>query len=637
MRFLATLILAAVACACAAHAAPPLEAYGKLPAIDLVRLSPSGERIAFIAVDGETRKLFLRKVDGDPILVSPVGTSKIRNISWAGDDYVLVSASFTFKYPMIDKWNQSSRAEIGVLLEANLKNGQVSRLLSKEQGDTFGGEAINLGARQIDGRWYDYLATDNLRMGIFIYKVDLETGAAKTMPHFQGADLDYLIDTDGRIAARAHYSESTRLWELMSGSSGVGVVVSRHSDLDRLELVGLGRSPAAALVEERGPQNDSFEEYPLAPGAKPTPLFEGLDPDSLFYDPTSELLIGAKLPRGNGALFFNPKFQQRFDAVRKGFSAYHVSLESHSSDFGRVVIKTDGGDDPGTYWLVDLTTGKAEDLMSAYPAIDQKDVAPTSIFKYRASDGLALEGVLTLPPGSSGKNLPLVVIPHGGPIGIYDWINFDFWAQAFASRGYAVFQPNYRGSGGYGAAFREAGFGQWGHKMLTDISDGVAALGAAKVIDPRRVCIAGASYGGYAALAGVTFQHGIYRCAVAVSAVTDVGAIMTMQGDSSSTASGRYVQAVFGASFGGASAIAEISPLRHAEDADAPILLIHGKDDTRVPFLHSQTMNAALASAGKSVEFLQLEGEDHFWSHEATRVQILNASVAFVQKYNPVT
>jgi dipeptidyl aminopeptidase/acylaminoacyl peptidase len=638
MRRLLALAFVAIAWAGGLRAAPPLETYGKLPAIDMVRLSPSGERIAFIAVDGETRKLFVRKIDGDAILVNTVGTSKIRDIEWAGDDFVLVVASFTFKFGNgeVDKWSYSTRQELGVVLEANLKTGEVTRLLAKDQGDTLGGAALYLGSRKLDDKWYAYLFTYNLRLGQFIYKVDLDTGADRPLPNFQGADLGYLLDTDGKIAAREHYTETTRLWSLLEGASGQGSVAERHSDFDRVSLRGLGRTPGTAVVEEIGSAADTYDEYPLAAGAKPTRLFENLQPQSFLHDPDSHLLIGAILARDDGAVFFDPKLQRRFDAVRKGFTAYHVSLESMAENLDRVVIKTDGGDDPGTYWLVDLSTGKAEDLMSAYPTIEQKDVGPTRMFQYRATDGMALEGLLTLPPASAGKNLPLVVIPHGGPIDIYDWVGFDFWAQAFASRGYAVFQPNYRGSGGYGAAFREAGMGAWGGKMLTDISDGVAALATAGVIDPRRVCVAGASYGGYAALAGVTLQHGIYRCAVAISAVTDVGNVMKAGDDSSNTASGRYNQRMFGASFAGASQIHAISPLHHAKDADAPILLIHGKDDTVVPFVHSLKMDGALTSVGKPHLFIALEGEDHFWSHEVTRRQILDASLAFVQKYDPV-
>jgi dipeptidyl aminopeptidase/acylaminoacyl peptidase len=390
-------------------------------------------------------------------------------------------------------------------------------------------------------------------------------------------------------------------------------------------------------VLQQSANADTVDEYPIAVGATPSRLFDGQEVKDFLRDPVSHLLIGATLERGRGAIFFDPVLQHHYDAARKAFPGLRMTLVSFSAGLGRMVVMTDGGDDPGTFWLIDMSTGHAEDLMSAYPSIDAKDVGPTSLFSYHAADGLALEGVLTLPLGQTSadrRRLPLVVIPHGGPMDFYDDIKFDFWPQAFASRGYAVFQPNYRGSGGYGPALREAGFGQWGRKMLSDVSDGVDALAQAGIIDPKRVCIAGASYGGYAALAAVTIQGASYRCAVSVSGVSDVGALMV--GLSNQTAHGRYTEALLGAGFAADPELQQISPLDHADRASAPILLIHGKDDTVVPFVHSLSMKGALEKAGKPVEFVPLEGEDHWWSKEATRVQILETSVAFVEKYDPV-
>jgi dipeptidyl aminopeptidase/acylaminoacyl peptidase len=620
-----------------AKAAPPIDAYGKLPAIDLVRLSPSGELIAFIAVAGEDRKLFIRKVGGDALFATEVGAAKILDLEWAGEDYVLISASVTSKYgnAFLDKWGQPGRVELGSVLVVDPNKKTIAQLLQHETTDTVGGLASSLAVRQIDGRWYDFVETYNVRLGYSVYKVDIETGASKILPGFNINDFEYVIDSNGAPVAHSRYNDSTEIWQMLEGDTAMQTIAQRRSPLNLVTMVSLGRTPGTVLVEEDGPQTDKIDEYPAQAGAAPTPLFQGAAPERYLYGRNSRLLIGGVLPRGQGAVLFDDQFQRRYDAAVKPFAGLHVSLESYAADFSRLVLKTDGKDDPGTYWLIDMTTGKADELMSAYPTIDQKEIGPTSIFKYQAGDGQNLEGVLTLPPVSSGKGLPLVVMPHGGPIDVYDWLGFDYWAQAFASRGYAVFQPNYRGSGGYGPAFRQAGYGQWGHKMLTDISDGVTALAAAGVVDKTRVCIAGASYGGYAALAGVTIQHGIYRCAVAVSPVTDVGAMMASWGDSSSTASGRTSQAILGASFSGDPGLIAISPIRHAQDADAPILLVHGKDDTTVPFVHSLSMDATLTRAGKTVEFVQLEGEDHHWSHEKTRLRILEATVEFVQKYNP--
>jgi dipeptidyl aminopeptidase/acylaminoacyl peptidase len=253
-----------------------------------------------------------------------------------------------------------------------------------------------------------------------------------------------------------------------------------------------------------------------------------------------------------------------------------------------------------------------------------------------AADGLLLRGVLTLPPAKPGNKLPLVVLPHGGPEA-RDYLGFDWWAQAFASRGYAVFQPNYRGSAGYGVAFRNAGFGEAGGKMQTDISDGVAELARQSIIDPGRVCIVGASWGGYAALAGVTLLHGTYRCAVSVAGLSDPAEFLGRTSNLVLHPSPalRYWRSYFGeyASFG--RALDAIAPAAQADHADAPILLIHGKDDAVVPIKQSEMMEAALKRAGKPVEFIRLDGEDHWLSREETRVQMLTAAVAFVQKYNP--
>jgi dipeptidyl aminopeptidase/acylaminoacyl peptidase len=274
------------------------------------------------------------------------------------------------------------------------------------------------------------------------------------------------------------------------------------------------------------------------------------------------------------------------------------------------------------------------DLQGAYPSISQAQVAPTRMYAYKASDGLALEGVLTLPLGRKPEGLPVVVMPHGGPVDIYDQISFDWWAQAFAARGYAVFQPNYRGSGGSGAALRKAGMGEWGRKMQTDITDGLNALAKDGIVDPKRACIVGASYGGYSALWGVIFQHGVYRCAASVAGVTDVGQVV-WEGSEYGSRTTRFMRKLTGGSFAGDEALRRISPVFHAEDADAPILIVQGTDDTVVGINQSRTMLHRLEEAHKPVEYVELKNDDHWLSHAGTRTQMVAATVEFVEKHNP--
>jgi dipeptidyl aminopeptidase/acylaminoacyl peptidase len=196
-----------------------------------------------------------------------------------------------------------------------------------------------------------------------------------------------------------------------------------------------------------------------------------------------------------------------------------------------------------------------------------------------------------------------------------------------------VFQPNFRGSTNRDEAFMRAGFGQWGKAMQTDISDGVAELARQGVIDPKRACIVGASYGGYAALAGVTIQQGLYKCAVAVAPVADLGSMFSEEGGTSNS-SGMLRRSLL-EEFGPRSEFDAVSPRHLAARADAPILLIHGKDDTVVPFDQSDNMAHALAAAGKPHKLVVMREEDHWLSRPATRLQMLEEAVAFVEQYNP--
>jgi dipeptidyl aminopeptidase/acylaminoacyl peptidase len=253
---------------------------------------------------------------------------------------------------------------------------------------------------------------------------------------------------------------------------------------------------------------------------------------------------------------------------------------------------------------------------------------------FKAADGTALSGYLTLPNGRTAKGLPLIVFPHGGPAA-RDEPGFGWWSQAMASRGYAVLQVNYRGSDGFGTAFLEAGYGQWGRKMQTDLSDGVRYLATEGTIDPKRVCIVGASYGGYAALAGATLDPGVYRCAVSVAGISDMRQFAAWSLRQHDVSVQRYFDRFVGAKGPTDPSLDEISPADHIGAATPPILLIHGKDDTVVPFEQSQTMADALRRAGKPVELVVLRREDHWLSHGETRLQMLQATMDFVAKNNP--
>jgi dipeptidyl aminopeptidase/acylaminoacyl peptidase len=305
---------------------------------------------------------------------------------------------------------------------------------------------------------------------------------------------------------------------------------------------------------------------------------------------------------------------------------------SWSADRTRIVVRVDGPSDGAVYQLVDMTTHQAQILGSVYKDITRIDVAPVSYTSYRAADGMVIPAYLTLPLGRPAKNLPLVVLPHGGPAAS-DGPEFDWLAQAFASRGYAVLQPQFRGSTGQGWNFLKAGFGEWGRKMQSDLSDGVRYLAGQGTIDPKRVCIVGASYGGYAALAGVTLEHGVYRCAVSVAGISDPMNMMSHHPGKGSNE--RYLERYFGVTGYNDSKLNEIAPLAHTDAVDIPILLIHGTHDSVVPYAQSQFIYDALKRDGKNVQLILLDSEDHWLSSGATRRLMLQETVKFLEANNP--
>lgn len=643
MRFTARLIvIALLGTPGIVWAAPPIETYGHLPGVERISLSPAGERFATIAVVGEQRTLMVATVAGKVLLATHVGDAKIRQIGWVGEDHVLLTLTSTFSAPL--QFLQDF--ELAAVVNIRISDKTASTIFKKSPSiaqAVFG----YFGSTQEDGHPYGYfggITYAQTKTGEFVfdrgygdlYRVDLDT--AKTTKIAKGSERNgtWALAADGALIAHSEYDRQTGVWRLYSGKDREKLLFEKVTPFYDLDLVGQGRSPGTVLIEDRTGDDDIISEMSVADG-KREQLFGQVFVDTYLSDPDTGRLLGAITKDAPYAIFFDSKLQARFDATRKAFPQLQMQVASFSRNMDRLIVKTDGANDSGTFWLVDIASGKANPIGHAYPAIRPVDVGPTSLFKYVAGDGLAIEGVLTLPPGRKAQNLPVVVMPHGGPIGISDRLGFDWWAQAYASAGYAVFQPNYRGSSDYGVEFRHAGFGQWGRKMQTDLSDGLAALAAQGLIDPKRACIVGGSYGGYAALAGVTLQHGLYRCAVSVAGPADMSLFFRWERERHGTRSAatRYWRAVTGADKDGDEALRSISPAQFARQADAPILLIHGKDDTVVPIEQSEKMATALKSAGKPVEFVTMQGEDHWLSREVTRTEMLKAAIAFVQQHNP--
>ena len=618
--------------------AAPLETYGQLPNIDNLSLSPDGEKLAYVTtVDGRRVVVIRSLADGKFLAGIKTKEQKLRDLTWADNDHLLTTLSITHAARGVE----GPRREYFMTESFSLTDHEPKALLDNV-ADSMN---VMLGAperRIIDGHTVVFLEgytfVDNKGV-LALFKVDLESGHTEIVERGNKRTEDWYLDEHGNVVATSEYDESEHQWALLvpDGRSWKQVFATTTA-IETPYVLGIGPDGTSLVFMLRDNGQIVQKQLSLSDGSWLPPLALGDDMDSVVTDPVSRRIIGTEqMATGVEYVFFDGHEQALWSSLRRAFPDENVELVSWSDDRRKVVVRVDGARDGAFYFLVDQNTHKAIPLGAVYKGISADDVATVRLTTYKAADGRTIPAYLTLPNGRPAKNLPLVVLPHGGPA-VRDTPEFDWWAQALASRGYAVLQPEFRGSDGFGWNHLAAGFGQWGRKMQSDLSDGVRALAADGTIDPKRVCIAGASYGGYAAMAGATLETGVYRCAVAVSGIADPHDFLEWRSRRERTDESRdlrYWSRFMGAEDMDDPKLTEISPLAHAANEVIPILLIHGKDDTVVPIEQSEEMERALRRAGKPVTLLELDGEDHWLSRSETRLQMLNAMVQFLETNNP--
>ena len=319
-----------------------------------------------------------------------------------------------------------------------------------------------------------------------------------------------------------------------------------------------------------------------------------------------------------------------YRGLQNAFPDEAIDFINFDQDGGELLFFVSSDRDPGTYYLLDTRTHKASKLFSVAPWIDPKQMAPRRPFEFQASDGTMLEGILTFPLHRDQKNLPMVLVPHGGPYEVRDSWYFDPDAQFLASRGYLVLQVNFRGSGGRGTAFEHAGYGQWGTGIQQDLIDGVKWAIAQHYADPNRICVYGGSFGGYSALMDVIRAPHLFKCAIGYSGVYDLQ-MMYSDSDIKSTKAGvSYLAAVIGRDSG---ALAANSPDKLADKIDVPVFLAHGEKDKRAPFAGAEAMRDALQAAHKPFEWMAVPDEGHGFYTEEDSAAFLTRMQAFLAKY----
>ncbi|HVZ30768.1 MAG TPA: prolyl oligopeptidase family serine peptidase [Asticcacaulis sp.] len=612
---------------------PPLEAYGQLPAVDQVALSPDGSHVAMVMRKGAEQMLVDYDVQSGQPKARPLGKVKLRDLIWADNQHIVIETSATTG---IDGLTYLPR-ELYTAASINTVTGKAWQLYVN-WSEYFPVVITDIDAISKDGK--GYIVAGGLTQDGYLSNLnrfDPETGQVTKLDQGENYTNSWAYGPDGKPVGRDYYRQDTHLWKLQMNVSGNWKdVLSQEEKIDTPALVGLGRDPNSVIVYfNAGDRKDHYYEL-SSQGSLIDLKADTQERVGIMHNPKTRLLAGFSYSDDwTDYDYFDPDLKALPGLVRKAFPDYRVLISAIARDNSKkIVAYSEGADDSGTYTYIDFATGQTQQLGLAYPNIPPEWVTEKTAIDYKAADGTPIHAYLTLPPGKDAKNLPLIVLPHGGPQARDD-LGFDATVSALASRGYAVLQPNFRGSSGYGAGFVAAGYGEWGGKMQTDLSDGVRYLAARGTIDAKRVCIVGASsYGGYAALAGAAIDTGVYRCAVSFAGISDLNTMLINEGQhvASRDNSAIYYWKRF---FGPESRWDSVSPLKHIANVTIPVLLIHGKDDTVVTYQQSKQMADALKAAGKPVEFVTLAGEDHWLSTNETRLQMLKATVDFLLRNNP--
>jgi acetyl esterase/lipase len=653
----------ALAASAAAWIAGPVRAAGVNPPTleELTRpamnrdaaLSRDGRRIALLhELREKSRRLaFVSLIDADALEKPPlrviIGNYDVEDIQWANDERLLISIVIPRTDGYVEtgtRFGTSYNTSLRRLLSVGLDGSPVVTM--------FGQDKAMLGYNFNASMVVDLLPDDPRRIlmqayepsgtSIVLFHVDVYTGEATLLERGGPSTATWSIQ-DGKPILRWESNRRGTTLTLLGRAPGETEwkfvrKISRRNQLERadFDVVGMTENAGVFLAVHRADDEPAaslrpFDIRTMSFGA-PIAVRPGRDIDGAVTDRRGRY-VGAIYTEDRVAYdFADPSLGAHFRGVEAFFEkGCNVRVRDMDEARNRFLLRISGPRLPRAFYFYDRQARRLEAVAIGKPWLAEASLAPMEAFDVAARDGTKLRAYLTKP--LAGGPRPLVVMPHGGPE-VRDAHDFDLVGQAMAAQGWLVLQVNFRGSGGYGRAFADAGRRRWADLMQEDVEDAVAHVLASGQADPQRVAIWGASYGGYAALMGAVRRPELYRCAVSVAGVSDLPEFMadSRREDGEDAAAYRYWLKTIGDPAADKAMLESASPRHRAGGIKAPILLIHGMNDGIVPYEQSKLMSSALRASGKSVELISLRETGHSgWDHKTWR-QVLDPSVAFIAK-----
>lgn len=598
-------------------------------------ISPDGNYIAYIARNDNAQQVIMvvdvAQQTARPIQAMDANVGSFNWVDWKTNDRLIVGASVHRSY--------GGRAATGTLVRSEVVEYDIERVVAVNRDGT---GVMQMFEGQLNQLYYGYGSTVLLDLlsndpshvllgawdnsGAGIWRADITSGHAERVLNGSTNTYRYLTDGNGVAVIREDVipdGSGYRIYRRAPGDNDWTFVrearrAATATNSPDFQLVGPGPGAAQVYVMSRPENSDLLRMYLFntATGELSAPLEQGATSDvagAWFSRRTHDVVATCDFGQRYQCRAVDPAMQRNLRAVDRFFEGRaNVTLADMSDDGGRWLLQVDSPTLPGGFYLYDLTAHSVVPVATQYPSVDTNALSPTEVVSYTARDGTELWAYVTARPGVTGPR-PTVMMPHGGPEA-RDEYGYDAFAQFLASRGYVVVQPNFRGGSGFGRAFADAGRGQWGLRMQDDVTDAVNHLVQTGVTDAQRICIVGASYGGYVALQGVASTPDLYKCAVSISGDSDLLDKLRGEGvDGHQLRNYQYWLRSIGDPNANRTALEAASPRRHADRITAPVLLIHGEDDDNVPIRQSQLMQEALNNAGHRTRLVRIPDEGHYW------------------------